>query len=139
MALADNVPSQSMSKNHVNENVDSPGAESATDWMASAIPVDRAMTLTVAAGIISDEEASSRWEYSPGSATASDASDQCQMRDLDKDGSKNVNAFDDCTSENSENRSDGGHTPDANSNIYQSNQSLECLRSFESLFRWQNS
>ncbi|KAI3461001.1 hypothetical protein Pfo_017664 [Paulownia fortunei] len=135
MALADNVPSQSMSKNHINENVDSPGAESATDWMASAIPVDSAMTLTAAAaGIISDEEASSRWEYSPGSATASDTSDHSQMRELDKDGRKNVHAFDDCTSETSENQSNGGHTPDFSTYLCDRNQSLECLRSFESLF-----
>ncbi|XP_011083072.1 uncharacterized protein LOC105165685 [Sesamum indicum] len=137
MALADNIPSQSVSKNNnINEKVDSPGAESATDWLASAIPVDSAMTLAAAAaGIISDEEASSRWEISPpGSPTTSDISDYSQMRELDKDCSKNVHTFDDYASETSENRSTGGLTPDVGPFIYHRNQSVDCLRSFESLF-----
>lgn len=112
MALVTSVPTKSISKNHL--NVKSPGAESGPDWMAAAIPVDHAVTLAAAAaGIISDEEAASRCEYSPGSGRASDASDQCQTRDLDKDGRK------DCT-------------PDT-SDICNKNQSVE--RSLESLFR----
>ncbi|KAL0418603.1 UNVERIFIED_CONTAM: hypothetical protein Sradi_1273800 [Sesamum radiatum] len=137
MALADNVPSQPVSKNNnINEKVASPGAESATDWLASAIPVDSAMNLAAAAaGIISDEEASSRWEISsPGSPTTSDISDYSQMRELDKDCSKNVHSFDDYASETSENRSTGGLTPDVGPCIYYRNQSVDCLRSFESLF-----
>ncbi|KAL0437318.1 UNVERIFIED_CONTAM: DENN domain-containing protein 5B, partial [Sesamum radiatum] len=137
MALADNIPSQPVSKNNnINEKIDSPGAESATDWLASAIPVDSAMTLAAAAaGIISDEEASSRWEISPpGSPATSDISDYSHMRDLDKDCSKNVHTFDDYASETSENRSTGGLTPDVGPFIYHRNQSADCLRSFEYLF-----
>ncbi|GFQ08576.1 hypothetical protein PHJA_003001600 [Phtheirospermum japonicum] len=120
MSLVDNIPSPSPLKNHhTNENIDSPGEENSTDWMASAIPVDNAVTLTAAAaGIISDEEASSRCEYSPVSDTS------------EKNGGKNARAFDDCTSETSENQSAGGCTPDCHRN-----QSLEFPRSFESLFR----
>ncbi|KAG8370845.1 hypothetical protein BUALT_Bualt13G0025700 [Buddleja alternifolia] len=131
MTISDNnVPSPSLSKNHTNESVDSPGAESVTDWMASAITVDSAIALTAAAaGIISDEEVpSSRWEISsPWSATASDASDLSQTREFDKTISKNLHVFDDCTSETSENRSNGGHTPDVTP-------SFQRLLSFESLF-----
>ncbi|KAL7126748.1 hypothetical protein ABFS83_14G207900 [Erythranthe nasuta] len=133
MALSDSVPSLSMSKN---ENIDSPDAESAvdSDWMASEITVDSEMTLTsaaVAAGIISDEDASSREDHSSGSASASDTSDHSQSKELDKDSSKKVHAFDDCASETSENQSNGARTPD---DICPSSQSLDCLRSFESLF-----
>lgn len=189
MALADSVPPLSMSKNEridspgeesamskngstdspgeesalsKNGSMDSPGEESPVDWMAAAIPIDNAMTLTAAvAGNISDEDASSRCEYSPRSVSASDTSEYSQLRELAKDGSKNVHTFDDCASETSDNRSNGTQTPDDGpfrsngtqtpddglyrSNgaqtpddgpyICQSNQSLDCLRSFESLFR----
>ncbi|KAH6771308.1 DENN domain-containing protein [Perilla frutescens var. hirtella] len=133
MALVNNVPSQSISKNHL--NVNSPGAESGTDWMASAIPVDHAVTLAAAAaGIISDEEALLRCGNCTGSARASDASDQCQTRDLDKDGSKNMHSCHDSTSENLENQSDGVHTTDVTSDICHRNKSVESLRSLDSLF-----
>lgn len=126
MAHATNVPSQSMPKQLL--IMKSPGAESGTNWMASAIHVKHAVTLAAAAaGIISDEEASSRCQNSPRSARATDAADQCQMKDLDKDGSK---ACDDSPSENLGNQSDNVHTPDVNRN-----QSGTSIRSIESLFR----
>ncbi|KAL3828102.1 hypothetical protein ACJIZ3_016904 [Penstemon smallii] len=139
MALADSVPSPSTSKNHINGNLDSPVEESATDWMASAIPVDSAVALTAAAaGIISDKEVTSKWElYSPGSATASDASDNSEMREWDKDGSRNMNTYD-CYSSSPETRTSGlekmygvhynSHTPP------DVNQTSAHLPNFESLF-----
>ncbi|XP_042050034.1 uncharacterized protein LOC121795567 [Salvia splendens] len=123
MALATTEPPQSMQKQHL--NVKPPGSASDTNWMASAIPVKHAAILAAAAGIISDKEASSRCQNSPRSATASDASENCQMKDLDKDSSKN---FD------SPSASKTFDSPSANSG----NQSVTSIRSLESLFRRQN-
>ncbi|KAL2238699.1 UNVERIFIED_CONTAM: DENN domain-containing protein 5B [Sesamum indicum] len=147
-ALADYVPSQSMPKNHVNGTIDSPYGESDTDWMVSEIPVNGSVALTSAAtGVMSDEEIpSSIWEpFSPVSATISDASDRSQMRELDKDGSTNMHAFDDYISENSEKRSNSldqtkriqnnGDTSDVGPCIIARNSSVETLRSFENSFR----
>ncbi|KAL0459343.1 UNVERIFIED_CONTAM: DENN domain-containing protein 5B [Sesamum latifolium] len=146
--LADYVPSQSMPKNHVNGNIDSPYGESDADWMASEIPVNGATALTsAAAGVMSDEEIpSSIWEpFSPVIATIGDASDRSQMRELDKDGSTNMHAFDGYISENSEKPSNSleqtqriqnnGHTSDVGPCIIARNSSVETLRSFESSFR----
>ncbi|KAK4418451.1 DENN domain-containing protein 5B [Sesamum alatum] len=147
-AVADYVPSQSMPKNHVNGNIDSPYGESDTDWIASELPVNGAVALiSAAAGVMSDEEIpSSIWEpFSPVSATISDASDRSQMRELDKDGSTNMHAFDDYISENSEKRSNSseqtqriqnnGHTSDAGPCIIARNSSVEAIQSFENSFR----
>ncbi|KAL8494449.1 hypothetical protein ACS0TY_025311 [Phlomoides rotata] len=131
MALADDIHSPTTSNNG-DENADSPDGESATDGVTSPIPVDCAITPAAAASIISDEEASCRLE-SPEKATASEASDHCQTRDMDKDDGKNVHAFDDSTSENSEIQSDGSNTPDVSSCIGDKTQSLERPRSYESL------
>lgn len=137
MALATSVPSQSLPKQLLNAKP--PGAESGTNWMASAIPVKHAVTLAAAAaGMISDEEASSRCQNSPRSARATDASDQCQVKDLDKDGSAHSHACGDSTSENPENQSDGVQTPDVTSDISHKNQPVTPVtrtRSLESLFR----
>ncbi|KAL0435535.1 UNVERIFIED_CONTAM: DENN domain-containing protein 5B [Sesamum radiatum] len=143
--LADYVPSQSMPKNHVNGNIDSPYGESDAD---SEIPVNGAIALTsAAAGAMSDEEIpSSIWEpFSPVIATTSDASDRSQMRELYKDGSTNMHAFDDYISENSEKPShsleqtqriqNNGHTSDVGPCIIARNSSVETLRSFENSFR----
>lgn len=135
MALADDINSPPTSNNYGNENVDSPDGESVTDTLTSSIPVDHAITPpAAAASIVSDEEASSRLE-SPEKATASEASDHCQTRNMDKDDSKNVHAFDDSTLENSENQSDASNTPDVSSCIGDKIQSLERPRSYESLLR----
>ncbi|KAL0287000.1 UNVERIFIED_CONTAM: DENN domain-containing protein 5B [Sesamum angustifolium] len=116
--------------------------------MASEIPVNGAVGLTsAAAGVISDEEIpSSIWEpFSPVSATISDASHCSQMRELDKDGSTNMHAFDDYISENSGKQSNSlqqpqriqntSHTSDVGPCIIARNSSVETLRSFENSFR----
>lgn len=132
MALANSVPLPSSPKNHL--NVKSPRAQSGTDWMASAIPVDHAITLAAAAaGIISEEEASSRCEYSTRSATVSDPPDQYQTKDMEDDG-QNARSCDDSKSENLENKSDGGHTPGVTPRTPRRNKAANC-RSLESLFR----
>lgn len=83
ISLTDYVPSVSRSKN--NENVDSPGRKSSSDWMTSAIPIHSAVALTAAAaGIISDDEVLTSsvktWEpRSPESGTTSDASELSQL------------------------------------------------------------
>ncbi|XP_028758289.1 uncharacterized protein LOC114717340 isoform X2 [Neltuma alba] len=81
-----------------NENDDTLERGSFNDWMACAIPVEDAAALAAAAaGIISDDDISTKlWDpESPGSMTASDASDFSQVRDVDKDGKKSH----DCSSE----------------------------------------
>ncbi|CAA0815230.1 DENN (AEX-3) domain-containing protein [Striga hermonthica] len=121
MSLAENAPSHPLPKNHINEKFEESG--NTTDWMATAIPVGSAITLTAAAaGIISDEEAFSRCENSPVSVAASDNSYNCQMMD----GDKNVHASDDCISETSE----FVCTP---VNLYDCSKN-QCRQSFESLF-----
>ncbi|XP_051120453.1 uncharacterized protein LOC127244136 isoform X2 [Andrographis paniculata] len=133
VAAVDGALSHSMSKNHINANVDPPDNESDTNWMASAIPLESAGALAAAAaGIISDEDVSSGQElHSPGSA-ASDTSDHCQLRELDKD-NKNLPASDESTSEPSGCQSSSGQTPDASPYICPGKQSPDC-QSFESLF-----
>ncbi|XP_031250200.1 uncharacterized protein LOC116108064 isoform X1 [Pistacia vera] len=111
MTLTECTPSPSKLHDPINGSVDSPNGEYINEWMASAIPVDNAVALTAAAaGIISDDEIPSSqkiWEpHSPESVTASDASDISQLREIDKDDKKNLQYFDDCASEASENRSD---------------------------------
>lgn len=146
MSLSDHVPSPSLSKDHVNGTSDSPCMENDTDWMASAIPVDSAMVLTAAAaGIIADDKvSSSRWEIgSSGSGTASGTLDQGEVRDLDKDGGKNMHYFGDCTPDSLENQfvegiykvDDNGHPPQAGPDVCPRNHTLERLGSFESIFR----
>ncbi|KAG6426964.1 hypothetical protein SASPL_111203 [Salvia splendens] len=127
MAVASSEPPPSMQKQH--SNVKPPGSASDTNWMASAIPVKHAATLAAAAaGIISDTEASSRCQNSPRSATASDASENCQIKDLDKDSSKNI---DSPSSKNIDSPSSKNiDSPSANLG----NQSVTSIRSLESLF-----
>lgn len=128
MALATTEPPQSMQKQH--SNVKPPGSASDTNWLASAIPVKHAATLAAAAaGMISDTEASSRCQNSPRSATASDASENCQIKDLDKDSSKNI---DSPSSKNIDSPSTKNiDSPSTNLG----NQSVASIRSLESLFR----
>lgn len=89
----------------MSSNANSPDRESFSDWMDCAIPLDAAAVITAAAaGIISDDEiiqlSPKRWDsrcQSPVSVTASDASDHWQVRDIDKDGRKNLQDHDNCT------------------------------------------
>lgn len=126
MALANDINSPSLSSNYGNENVDSPDGESATDGGLTS-PIHVEFTITPPS-----ENTSCRLE-SPERATAIEASDHCQTRDMDD--SKNEHGFDDCTSDFSENQSDGGNTPDVSSCIGDKTQTLERPRSYESLLR----
>ncbi|KAK3193332.1 hypothetical protein Dsin_024642 [Dipteronia sinensis] len=151
MSLTDFVPSGSKLHDPTNDSVDSPDTEYFNDYMASAIPVDSALALTAAAaGIISDDEIPSSslkaWEpRSPESGTFSEASDISQLREIDKDDRKNLQYFDDCASEASENRSDtlervyasiesGQASPDVGTFSGYRTRTLERLASSESLF-----
>ncbi|KAJ6711062.1 hypothetical protein OIU74_011843 [Salix koriyanagi] len=104
MSLASCMPSVSKQHGQMNENVDCLDREYDADWMASAIPVDCAVALTAAAaGIISDDVIPTLspkiWEpQSPESITASEASDSSQAREVDKDGRKYLQYFDDYAS-----------------------------------------
>lgn len=152
MSLYDYVPSTPRTNDQMDENVEPPEAKSFGDWMSSAIPVDSTVAITAAAaGIIPDNGvplSSLRiWEPpSPESVTASESSEFSQARDLDKDGRKNFQYFDD-SSEASETRSDtlermcgsyenGYSSPEVRAPFSSRFCTLECLGSSESLFRW---
>ncbi|XP_011024803.1 PREDICTED: uncharacterized protein LOC105125853 [Populus euphratica] len=112
MSLTACMPSVSKQHGQMNENVDCLDREYNADWMASAIPVDSAVALTAAAaGIISDDVIATLspkiWEpQSPESVTASEASDSSQTREVDKDGRKCFQYFDDYASLSPENHCD---------------------------------
>lgn len=112
MSLTACMPSVSKQHGQMNENVDCLDREYDADWMASAIPVDSAVALTAAAaGIISDDVIPTLspkiWEpQSPDSVTASEASDSSQAREVDKDGRKYLQYFDDYASLSPENHCD---------------------------------
>lgn len=105
MSLTACMPSVSKQHGQMYENVDCLDREYDADWMASAIPVDSAVALTAAAaaGIIPDYVIPTLspkiWEpHSPDSVTASEASDSSQAREVDKDGRKYLQYFDDYAS-----------------------------------------
>ncbi|XP_061341496.1 uncharacterized protein LOC133287828 [Gastrolobium bilobum] len=107
MTLTGCFPSTPKLDDQMNSNAYSPERESFSDWMACAIPLEGAAVITAAAaGIISDDEIPQSspkiWDShcpSPISVTASDASDSCQVRDIDKDGRKNLPDHDNCAFE----------------------------------------
>lgn len=151
MTLIDCVPSVTKPHDQRNENVDSPEKESFSDWMASAIPVDSAVALTAAAaGIISDYEIPPSslkiWDpQSPESASASEASDLSQGREIDKEGRKITQYLDEYAFEALEARSDaletmngcyenGQTSPEAGKSFSSMKSPQECLGSSESLF-----
>ncbi|XP_062148406.1 uncharacterized protein LOC133857238 isoform X1 [Alnus glutinosa] len=151
MTLTHYVPSVTKLDDHMNGNVDSPERESYSDWMASAIPVDSALALTAAAaGIIPDDDIPPSslkiWEtQSPESVTTSEASDLSQVREIDKDGSKNSQCFDECALEALETRSaplermwgcyeNGQTSPEVGTLFSSRNLTLERLGSSESPF-----
>ncbi|KAL5562026.1 hypothetical protein UlMin_031773 [Ulmus minor] len=150
MSLNDYVPSTLRALDQMHENVASPVEES-SDWMSSAIPVDSAVAFTaVAAGIIPDDgilgSSLKIWEpLSPESVTTSDASDNSQLRDLDKHSRTNSQCFDEYPFEALETRSDtvermyasfeNGHaSPEALKSVSSRFRTLERLGSSESLF-----
>ena len=150
MTLNAYVPSVTKGHDQMNGNVDSPERESLSDWMASAIPVDSALALTAAAaGITRDDFISPSslkiWEpHSPESVTTSEASDFSQVREIDKDSSKNSQNFDECTFEASETCSErmcgcfenDQVSPEVRTPFTSRNLALGHLGSSESLFRW---
>lgn len=152
MTLTESTPSPSKLHDPINGSVDLPNGEYINEWMASAIPVDNAVALTAAAaGIISNNEIPSSQKksepHSPESVTASDASDISQLREIDKDNKKNLQYFDDCASEASENRSDnleriygslenGRAYPEIGTLASSRTHTLKRLASSEYLFRW---
>ncbi|KAK7861375.1 hypothetical protein CFP56_011198 [Quercus suber] len=145
------VPSVTKVHDQMNGNVESPERESLSDWMASAIPVDSALALTAAAaGITRDDFISPSslkiWEpHSPESVTTSEASDFSQVREIDKDSSKNSQNFDECTFEASETCSEPSErmcgcfendqiSPEVRTSFTSRNLALGHLGSSESLF-----
>ncbi|XP_022758550.1 uncharacterized protein LOC111305354 isoform X1 [Durio zibethinus] len=120
LSLNDYVPSVSKLDDQINDNNDSPNVEYVNDWMASAIPVNSAVALSATtAGVIPDDELSSASlkissPQSPESVTASEASDLGHIREIEKDGRKNVLYIDDNLSEASENRSDASERINGN-------------------------
>ncbi|KAF5741809.1 hypothetical protein HS088_TW10G00815 [Tripterygium wilfordii] len=112
MSLTSYVPSAAKLHCQMNGYVESPRTDCSADLMASAIPVDSAVALAAAAtGIISDDEIQSSSlkmsdPPSPESVTASESSDLRQAREVDKDGRRNSQYFDECASEVSETRFD---------------------------------
>jgi hypothetical protein len=119
--------------------------------MTCAIPLDDAAVITAAAaGIIPDDEipqlSPKIWDsrcQSPVSVSASDASDVCQFRDVDKDGKKCLQDHDTCAFE-------GPETHDSVERIYRNGECGQVspsvvtpvsargrsVGSSESLFRW---
>lgn len=111
VTLTGSTPSTPKLDDQMSSNANSPDRESFSDWMDCAIPLDAAAVITAAAaGIISDDEiiqlSPKIWDsrcQSPVSVTASDASDYWQVRDVDKDGRKNLQDHDNCAFEAPEN------------------------------------
>lgn len=140
-------PSTPKLDDQMSSNGNSPERESFSDWMDCAIPLDGAAIITAAAaGIISDDEipqlSPKRWDYhcqSPVSVAASDASDVCQVKDIDKDGKKNLQDHDNCAFEAPETH-DSMERMHGNCDVgtpLSARGRLERLGSSESLFRWQ--
>ncbi|XVF21489.1 hypothetical protein REPUB_Repub12eG0094600 [Reevesia pubescens] len=151
LSLNDYVPSVSRLDEQMNDNTDSSNEDYVNNWMASAIPVNSAVALSAAAArVIADDEVSSpslkiNSPQSPESVTASEASDLSHVREIEKDGRKNVLYFDDIVSEASENRSDaperingncenGQASPEIATFVGLRNRTFEHLESSQSLF-----
>lgn len=154
LTLTGSIPSTPKLDDQMSSNANSPERESFSDWMACAIPLDGAAAITAAAaGIISDDEipqlSPKIWDsrsQSPVSVTASDASDFFQVRDIDKDGRKNLQDHDNCAFEapethDSMERMHGNYendqvSPKVGTPFSARSRALERLGSSESLFRW---
>lgn len=111
MNITDYVPSPIRAQDVINENSDF-CSKNSTEWTNFAIPVDSAAALTAAAaGIISDDEVHSfsfrlPEPETPESTSASEASDNSQTKETDKEIRKGVQHSDDYTSETLETHSD---------------------------------
>ncbi|GMJ09037.1 hypothetical protein like AT2G20320 [Hibiscus trionum] len=112
LSLNDYSPFATKLDEQMNDNTESQDREYVNDWMASAIPVNNPITRNPGAGgVTTDDEVSSvllkiSSPPSPESVAASEVSDLDQVREIEKDGRKNVLYFDDNISETSEYRSD---------------------------------
>lgn len=154
ITLAGCIPSSPKLDDQFSSNTNSPERESFSDWMSCAIPLEGAAVVTAAAaGIISDDEilqlSPKRWDsccQSPVSVSASDASDVCQFRDIDKNGKKNLQDHDTCAFEGPETHDsvermhgncEGSQvSPSVGTPVSAQGRTLERLGSSESLFRW---
>lgn len=150
MSQTDYVPSIPKTHDQMHESVRSPEREARSDWMATAIPVDSAVTLAAAAaGIILEDEirppSPKLWEpQSPESITPSEALDFSQLRDIDKDASKHSNDCDDYGFEASGSTPEKVYgscesslaSPEVGTSFSSRVRTLERLGSSESLFRW---
>ncbi|CAJ2632840.1 unnamed protein product [Trifolium pratense] len=109
-SLSGCIPSMPKLDDQSSSYTNSPDRESFSDWMTCAIPIDDAAIITAAAaGIIPDDEipqlSPRTWDsrcHSPLSVSASDASDVCQLREIDKDGKKYLQDHDTCSFEGPE-------------------------------------
>ncbi|KAL4352946.1 hypothetical protein GQ457_06G028530 [Hibiscus cannabinus] len=95
----------------LNNYVPSQDGEYVNDWMASAIPLNNPTRKSRAGGITTNDGVSSGLlkissPPTPESVAASEVSDLDHVREIEKDGRKNVLCFDDNISEASEYRSD---------------------------------
>ncbi|XP_004493840.2 uncharacterized protein [Cicer arietinum] len=152
ITLAGCIPSSPKLDDQFSSNTNSPERESFSDWMSCAIPLEGAAVVTAAAaGIISDDEilqlSPKRWDsccQSPVSVSASDASDVCQFRDIDKNGKKNLQDHDTCAFEGPETHDsvermhgncEGSQvSPSVGTPVSAQGRTLERLGSSESLF-----
>ncbi|XP_010548732.1 PREDICTED: uncharacterized protein LOC104820065 isoform X2 [Tarenaya hassleriana] len=104
------TPSPSRPKHQANGNADSP-VRNPNDWMDSAIPVDSVIALTAAAaGFISDDDIAVSSQkivepWSPDSVT-NGSSDAIHAKEIERDGRKGSQCYDDNSSEASETRLD---------------------------------
>ncbi|KAK8694058.1 hypothetical protein V6N13_071620 [Hibiscus sabdariffa] len=112
LSLNDYVQSATKLDEQMNDNTEALQREYVNDWVASAVPVNSHITGNPAAGRLTagDEVSSVSLKISspptPGSVAASEVSDLGQVREIEKDGGKNVLYIDDNISEASEYRSD---------------------------------
>ncbi|KAK7245288.1 hypothetical protein RIF29_40127 [Crotalaria pallida] len=152
LTLNGSIPSTPKLDDQLSSNANSPERESFSDWMDFAIPLDGAAAITAAAaGIISDEEipqlSPKIWDsrsQSPASVTASDASDFFLVRDIDKDGRKNLQDHDNSAFEATEthesmermhgNYENGQLSPNVGTPFSARSRASELLGSSESLF-----
>ncbi|OMO98698.1 hypothetical protein CCACVL1_04100 [Corchorus capsularis] len=151
LSPTDYVPSVTKIDEQMNDKSNCTNGEYVNEWMSSAIRVNSAVALTAAAaGISADDEVSSASlkissPQSPDSVTASEASDLGHVREIEKDGRKNVLYFDDNISEASGYLSDvseriygnyesGQGSPEIGSFLGSRSRPLERLGSCQSLF-----
>jgi len=152
ISLSSYSPSPSRSHDQFHGNFDSPDREGSSDWTSSAIPIDSAVVLTAAAaGIINYDEVSSPAKIgespSRSSGEGSEASDFAPAKEIDEDGTNNVQDSNGRASDASEASGFGRPyesykncttttSPEATPPSDSGNHKLERSGSFVSLYRW---